>query len=842
MALISKGIPNLIGGVSQQPDAIRYDNQCDAQDNAYPSVLEGLVKRPPTEHVANINASATGNAEDFFVHTINRDLSNRDIAVVKTTTSAADLKISGIDGSSKTIKNKAGATLSASDLTYLHINAASSLKGDTAIRAITIADYTFLVNRTKVVAMAADSDTASNPQCIFYIKQGDYGTSYTATIVKGGTTYTTVVTTPDGGTASDRDAIDAEVIAEAFKDGDNSVNTDLTVTTPAGGGIHAVSDTNISRDGYVVRVKGTNTTDFTVTVTDGLGGLGLAVFKDTTQHLTDLPTIAPNNFLLKIVGDATDTRDDYYVRFASDNGSFGSGVWQEYRGAGVPYKIDPTTMPHVLIKKADGTYVYGPCDGTDILPSWGERNCGDAVSNPDPTFVTKTINDIFLFKNRLGFIADENVIFSETAEFFNFYRTTVTNILETDPIDVASTHSAVSILTSAIPFHKELVLFSEETQFILGSGNQVFGPQTVSMTKTTNYESISHVRPVTIGHSIYFGFTRGDYTGIRQYYLAGSTKEVFDAADISGQVPQYISGELRDMAGSSHEDMLCVLTDGTRRDLYVYKFYDQNTERVQSSWSRFRFTSTDTILGIEFIDTTLYIVVKRNDGIYLDKMRMESGLTDSGVTYRTLLDRRIDQTGATSATYSSVTGLTTITLPYKVVDATKTTMELVTKTGERIPVTQASDSNQITVAVDVSSASANVDYRTWWVGEQYTMNYTFSDLVLRESSRSGGESIIAEGRVQVRHLTLNFANTSFFKIKVTPDYRDTSVYTFTARILGAGSNLIGSVPMEEGEFRVPIYSKADQVKIICTNDSPLPCALTSAEFEVSSNARSRRFA
>lgn len=47
MALITHDIPNLIGGVSQQPDAIRLPNQCEAQVNAISSPVRGLHKRPP---------------------------------------------------------------------------------------------------------------------------------------------------------------------------------------------------------------------------------------------------------------------------------------------------------------------------------------------------------------------------------------------------------------------------------------------------------------------------------------------------------------------------------------------------------------------------------------------------------------------------------------------------------------------------------------------------------------------------------------------------------------------------------------------------------------------------
>ena len=102
--------------------------------------------------------------------------------------------------------------------------------------------------------------------------------------------------------------------------------------------------------------------------------------------------------------------------------------------------------------------------------------------------------------------------------------------------------------------------------------------------------------------------------------------------------------------------------------------------------------------------------------------------------------------------------------------------------------------------------------------------------------------MVSQGRKQVRYLTLDYHDTSFFKVTVAPDLRETvSSYSFTARILGSGENIIGSIPLDSGVFRVPVYSKADQVAINIVNDSPLPCAITSAEFELLFNARSKRY-
>jgi len=69
MALINTSVPNLIQGVSQQPDATRFDGQCEEQENALSSVAEGLKKRPNTQHVARLLTSAiSSNAKVHFIN------------------------------------------------------------------------------------------------------------------------------------------------------------------------------------------------------------------------------------------------------------------------------------------------------------------------------------------------------------------------------------------------------------------------------------------------------------------------------------------------------------------------------------------------------------------------------------------------------------------------------------------------------------------------------------------------------------------------------------------------------------------------------------------------------
>ena len=80
MALINTSVPNLIQGVSQQPDATRFAGQCEEQENALSSVADGLKKRPNTRHIAKLLTTDIG--EDSFVHFINRSDSEKYVVIV----------------------------------------------------------------------------------------------------------------------------------------------------------------------------------------------------------------------------------------------------------------------------------------------------------------------------------------------------------------------------------------------------------------------------------------------------------------------------------------------------------------------------------------------------------------------------------------------------------------------------------------------------------------------------------------------------------------------------------------------------------------------------------------
>ena len=162
MPLINTSVPNLIQGVSQQPDATRFAGQCDEQVNALSSVADGLKKRPNTRHIAKLIEYAAD--RNSYVHFINRSAAEKYVLIHDGTVLQAWNIISGVQAD---INGASGIVPPAGD--YLH-----TPSPDKDIGALTIADRTFILNKTTSVAIDSSKTAPLAERAIVFIKQGDY--------------------------------------------------------------------------------------------------------------------------------------------------------------------------------------------------------------------------------------------------------------------------------------------------------------------------------------------------------------------------------------------------------------------------------------------------------------------------------------------------------------------------------------------------------------------------------------------------------------------------------------------------------------------------------------------
>lgn len=829
--LVSYTIPNLIQGISQQPDAQRDPSQGEVQINGVSSLAEGLRKREGTQAIAKVSNTSFG---DVYFHQILRDADEKYLVVIGSST----VKVFDLDGNEKTVSAPSG---------FSYLSTVTSAKSD--IRAATIADYTFISNTKKVPAMdpatAPETARPSTHEALVWVKAANYGQTYRVN-VNGtlATVQTAVAPVIVSGTTTTENRISTEDIA-------NSLQTALA----------GVTGVTIVRKGSVLHLKSSSA--ITVSATDARANADITAITSSVQAFTELPTIAPEGYQVEVVGDPGNKFDGFYVQFVprTGAGTFGEGSWQETVSPGVEYKIDPATMPHLLVRLPSGTFYFGPANGSTQggikIPSWGRRGAGDYDTAPDPSFIGNAIQDVFIYKNRLGFLADENIILSRSRDFFEFFPETVTTVLDTDPIDLSASNSRVSVLRYAVPYQDELIIFSDQIQFRFNAAETILTPASAVITVLTQYEIDPDCRPLPVQGAIIFCQANGQWSQFREFSVRGAgTALVADASDLTGYVSSYIpSGVFKITANDTGNGWFALSSKAGYLDrIYAYKYFYRNSgsgaERAQSSWSHWQLSGADKILSILCVEEVMYLLAEYGSEVWLEKIAVADRTADvSPSPYQLLLDRRVTTTTATPAairvaagTYNAAANTTTWTLPYTIRSATQAWSDFAATTNGGVLLAEASSGNTITARGDWSTAPIVF-------GEKFEFLYRFTRFKLYKEV-GGGKAAANVERTQVRHAKLRYHDTHYFEAWVTAERREPAVYTFDGTVLAARASQVGNALNTnpdlatsryfEGVFQIPIASRGENCIVELRNSTANPCKFSTCEWVglLTSQARS----
>lgn len=817
MALVSGDLPGLYNGVSQQAVAMRLPTQGELQENFDATLVAGLKKRPPFEHVANI---PVGDG-DVFMHLIVRDETERYVLLIR--------------GGQPYVYDFAGRAYAVNaprGFSYL-------ADGSAGYAALTVADYTFIVNRAKTVQPSTERHPTRPYEALINVIQGNYARTYGVTI--DGVSVAAYLT-PGGGLIGSASCAGTENIAQILING--------TMAAPAGNfymgmspngtedrAIWGMSEDNyqvVDNAGYVGKIMSMRgitpangwyvtrytssihishpTADFSIGVSDGYNGNAMKVAKGSVQRFSDLPSFAPVGYTVEVTGSDGTTLDSYWVgaQKDGDNDANTQVIWKETVKPGARKGLDALTMPHLLVREADGTFTFKPAD-------WNERTCGDdADINPDPSFVGNTIRDVFFDHNRLGFLSGENICMSRSGDFFNFYRTTATAYLDDDPIDVATSHTKVSLLRHVVPTQDRLLLFSDGSQFRL-AGNETLTPKTVSVRPVTEFSASPDVPPVAVGKSVFFvadSTANRDWAAVYDFFYDPNS-ETGDADNVCAHTPSYIPSGVTQIIGSSDENCLAVLTRGDPAALYVHRFYWSGNQKVQSAWMRWYAPGASAILRAQFIKSDIYALVRRPGGTSLERLRMSTSALDADHGYLIHLDRRVTSAQLPAPAYKPAGDVTSYVLPYVAGEG------LWAVSNGRMLDIEAVGGTTITLKGDTRG-------RLVYFGYAYESRYRFSTLFVRGQSGDGGSVAKIGGRLQLHHLALSIDEAGYFRVEVTADGRQTRRSDYHGRVLGDPQHVFGTVKPEARRFSVPIMSRNDRVVIDIVNDSWLPSSFISA--------------
>jgi hypothetical protein len=599
----------MVQGMSQQAPELRSPTQGELQKNAVSHPVRGLGKRAGTDHIRILRSVSPGSSS--WTSFIARDARERYLLSFD----GNILRCFTLDGREVLVEAAPGA--------YAYLSAPNPRQD---ITSMTLADTTLFLNRTKTTQMGTSVSPTQTPLAVVWIKRGNYSQTYTVTL--GTTDYS--VTTSDTVPSQTRTSWICDQLRTAV------TIAGYTITYNTG-------------DSWFT-IRKTDNSAFTISGKDSMSNTGVGVCYMQSNTFADLPPLAPDGYVVKVLGSEGDSIDDYWVKFDADR-SDGldlpkRGVWSECTAPGTVTVMDAATLPHRLSRLQDdtlGTKTGRPFGVYFRLEQcvWDPRSVGDATTSPDPSFIGQTISSLFLYQNRLGLLFKNSVVMSRSGDLFNFFRGTGSQVLDDDPIDINISvgrliDDRVMDLQHAISFAEELLLIGDRSQVVI-PGDVVLTPKTVRATLTTAVEADPWCRPVVVGRTVLLPFNDGTYIGLREMYTLQNRQK--DTNMRTGAVPKLMAGRPVKISVCPSESTLILSDTIAPTKLYVYRWLDINNERAQSSWGWWEFGNA--VIWHDVIDSTLWLLVDRPEGPTLECMELNAWSWNENCTEPILLDRKI---------------------------------------------------------------------------------------------------------------------------------------------------------------------------------------------------------
>jgi hypothetical protein len=766
------------------------------------------------------------------------------------------------------------------------------LKDATAddIELLTLNDYTFVLNKAMPAKMLPDLTAALPYQAFIVVGVVAYNADYT--IILNGTEYT--IGTPQTTTAG---SIDAAAIAQDIADELNTISGITAV--PVGPGVYVSSNVeftilaeggnvedaiyvfqdkiNVSgrlpnecRDGYIVKVYNSDQVDaddmwvkFETTEFDddktGLYGYSAAnnwVLVTMVDHGFTDGAVLPLSF---IDGDAVGYDNIYTISVIDDDsfsivipnfstftqiGSvttqlslYGAGVWEETVSPELKYKIDPLTMPHQLVRQSDGSFTFDPID-------WENRLVGDNLTNPIPSFIEQeqTINNVFFYRNRLGFVSNETVFLGKAGDYFNLFAGSAQLVAADDPIDLNVTSQQPVNLNFVQPVSVGLILFGQNEQFLLSTDADILGPTTAKLNTLSKYECDSKVAPVSLGTTV--SFISKTLLWTRAYELNNIQKESpANTIEITNNVSELIPSDINDVIASPALSLLSYGQRGTST-LYQYRYFQNGDQRVVNTWYKWELAGN---LREQFFDqTTFYAVCDDGTNVFIQSYDLTQSSEQGFLTLPTgeKTDVCLDMfTVNPRRTYNAANDTTRIFLPYDHITGKIMRAVLV---GGFIgsPVTNTQSIGLIPDDINVVTNDGDVDYfdvegdyrgRNLVIGYLYDMTIELPKLY---SGQVSGNNFIADSS----------ADLILHRIKVNTGLSGPVTYNIDITGKDGWDNVVNvtlpntynlnSVNLSAtAQHVVPIFQRNTNCKITIKGNTAFPVSITSLAWEGNYNTR-----
>jgi len=535
----------------------------------------------------------------------------------------------------------------------------------------------------------------------------------------------------------------------------------------------------------------------------------MKVITNTANDISELPTQCRHGYIVKINNSNESEEDDYYLRFEGDGGTDGKGTWVECPEPGINSRFTYDCMPLSIQRTDANTFTVDRID-------WAERIVGDDTTNPYPSFIDQTISKILFWRNRLVILSGENVICSQSGDFYNFWNTTALAVSPKDRIDIACSSSFPSKLVDGIQINNGLLVFSTDQQFLLTTDDSILTPETAKLSSVATYNYNKNASPISLGKTIGFLDSSGKYSKFFEAANIASVGEP-DIVNQSKVVPQLLDKDIN-LIANSRENGLVLFGKKASDTVIGYKYINVGNERIQSSWFKWQLP---TGIKHHFIVGDEYYFLDDKD--YLQKINLVFSDDDPNeslldTTYQTHLDNNIELSGGV---YDSTTRKTTWTnqdwLGYNPANGVLVLSGINGKyfTEPTIDGTTLTADGSWTGSINAGySFNYQVDFPRFYISKregEFTVGDVNSSLVLHRIK-------IAFGKVGRYQSTLTRVGKD--------DFTDTYESNPADEYLATRSPLLA-----EDIRTIPVYEKNTNVDLTIKSTHPAPATIRSVSFE-----------
>lgn len=265
------------------------------------------------------------------------------------------------------------------------------------------------------------------------------------------------------------------------------------------------------------------------------------------------------------------------------------------------------------------------------------RFAGDDESNETHEWMLNGISGMSTYQGRLVLMSGPLVSLSASNRPRRFFRSTVSEILNNDPIEVGSSLNSAAAYEHAVPFQKDLILFSRAYQAVIPFTNTAITPNNAVVVPTSTFEVDTTSAPITVGRTLLFCKPQSeDFNGVMEMVPSNFTDSQYVSQDSTPHLPRYIAGRCRFAVSSSVSNMALFGLSTDKRTIVVHEYHWDGEEKVQQSWHKWTFMYD--VATAYFASDKIVILFAENEFCLVTVLDPRRGIELTEGTQRTFLD------------------------------------------------------------------------------------------------------------------------------------------------------------------------------------------------------------